>query len=213
MTVLWSLGTAYVIYFVGTASPGPANIAIIQNALSYGRPGGVATALGVVTGSVMWGLVSAFGLGAVLSQWPDFIQIMSFFGGCYLMWLAWRALRTATNGAQHAAKNAEDSEAVPLKRLFVYGLGLHLTNPKAMFVWMSIIALGLPIDTEGLFLPLMIVAGCGLLGVFVFCSYAFVFSTSKLMAGYLRAARPINLFIAAIFGLAALSLLYRTFSL
>ena len=58
MDIVSSLGMAYATYFVGTLSPGPANLAIISTSLSYGRSAGVATALGVVAGSVMWGLIS-----------------------------------------------------------------------------------------------------------------------------------------------------------
>lgn len=208
--MLSSLGIAYLTYVVGTASPGPANLAIIRDALRYGRMGGMATALGVVVGSVMWGLVSALGLGALISKWPDLLNIMSVLGGCYLLWLAWRSLKAAIKNDQASLGDQETIKTVRYRKQFFSGLGLHLTNPKAMFVWMSIIALGLPSDTKGLLLPLLIVAGCGILGILVFCSYAFVFSIPAMMQGYIRATRPINAVIVVLFSAAGLSLLNRS---
>lgn len=67
MEVATSLGIAYITYFIGTLSPGPANLIIISTALSYRRAAAVTIATGVITGSLMWGFISAFGLGTLLS--------------------------------------------------------------------------------------------------------------------------------------------------
>lgn len=206
MDIVSSLGIAYATYFVGTLSPGPANLAIISTSLSYGRSAGVATALGVVTGSVMWGLISAFGLGALLTTWPNLLHALSLFGAFYLCFLAWGAFRKAISGT--LPKLSREKKAK--KKLFLYGIALHLTNPKAMFVWMSIIALGLPKGAEEHLLPLLIVAGCGVIGVFVFGGYALVFSHEKMAKLYIHASRVINALIATLFLLAGASLFYRS---
>ena len=210
MTMLSSLCVAYATYVIGTASPGPANLAITNNALRYGRSGGMATALGVVTGSVTWGLVSALGLGAALAAWPNLLHALSLLGGCYLLWLAWASARTVLKGNRPELGVGQEAVSSQWRGQFLYGLGLHLINPKAMFVWMSIIALGLPADAEGLMPPLLVVVGCAVLGILVFCSYAFVFSIPVMIQIYFRASRAINLLIGALFGAAGLSLLYRS---
>jgi threonine/homoserine/homoserine lactone efflux protein len=210
MEIASSLGVAYVTYFVGTSSPGPANLAIISASLSHGRPAGVATALGVVTGSVMWGLISAFGLGTLLSTWPDLLNALSLFGGFYLCFVAWGAFRKAILGTAPELSREAKADSEAQKKFFLYGIALHLTNPKAMFVWMSIIALGLPKGTGEHLLPLLIVAGCGVIGMFVFGGYAIVFSHEKMAKLYIRASRVINSLIAALFLVAGLSLFYRS---
>lgn len=50
MEILSSLSLAYGVYFLGTAGPGPANLAIIGTALHYGRTAAFTMALGVITG-------------------------------------------------------------------------------------------------------------------------------------------------------------------
>ena len=210
MEIITSLAIAYLTYFIGTASPGPANLAIIRMALQHGRPAGVATALGVIAGSLMWGLVSAFGLGTLLAAWPALLNALSLFGGVYLCFLAWGALRSALFGAIPELSRTPTLNAKAQQRYFLYGLALHLTNPKAMFVWMSIIALGLPEGNADPLMPPLIVVGCGVIGVFVFGTYALVFSNEMIAKLYFRASRVINLLIAVLFGLAGLSLLYRS---
>ncbi len=210
MEIVSSLGVAYATYLVGILSPGPANLAIISTSLSHGRSAGVATAIGVVSGSVIWGVTSAFGLGALLARWPALINALSLFGGFYLCFLAWGAARKAISGAAPQLSRDAKTDSTAKKKFFFYGIALHLTNPKAMFVWMSIIALGLPKDTEEFLIPLLIVAGCAVIGVCVFVGYALVFSNEKMAKLYIRASRPINSLIAALFLVAGLGLFYRS---
>ena len=210
MEILSGLFVAYGVYFVGTSGPGPANLAIISTALRYGRPAGVSIALGVITGSITWGIVSALGLGAVLSAWPVLLNAMSLFGGLYLCWLAYSALQKARSGTTGKVSSHNKLDTKGQQKHFLYGLGLHLTNPKAIFVWTSTIALGLDGSGGEGFMPLLIVVSCGLLGIMIFLTYAVVFSNPALTKAYLSASRAINLAVAALFGAAGLTLLYQS---
>lgn len=211
MEIATSLSIAYITYFVGTSSPGPANLAIISTALSYGRAAAVATALGVVTGSLIWGFISAFGLGALLSTWPILLNALTLLGGFYLCFLAWGAFQKfLLKRSPKLSPDTKIDSTTQKKKYFFYGLALHLTNPKAMFVWMSIIALGLSGDAEGISLPLLIVMGCGVIGIFVFGGYALLFSNEKIVRMYIRASRIVNFLISLSFFAAGLNLLYRS---
>ena len=210
MDIIPNLDVAYITYVVGTASPGPANLTIMATALQHGRLAGLVTALGVITGSVMWGLVSAFGLGAALLAWPVLLNSLSLVGGLYLCWLGWRALRAARSNTSLKLTAAVRATSKERLGYYLYGLGLHLTNPKAMFVWMSVIALGLPTDNRERLLPFLIVGGCAAMGIIIFGAYAVVFSNPTAIKAYSRSSRAINLLIAAIFCAAGLSLLYRS---
>lgn len=68
-----------------------------------------------------------------------------------------------------------------------------------MSVWMSIIALGLSEDAEGISLPLLIVIGCGLIGILVFGGHALIFSNEKIVKIYIRSSRIISFLIALLF--------------
>ena len=48
---------AYTAYFVGAASPGPSNLAIMSIAANHGRKAALAFAFGVISGSMFWATV------------------------------------------------------------------------------------------------------------------------------------------------------------
>jgi threonine/homoserine/homoserine lactone efflux protein len=86
------------------------------------------------------------------------------------------------------------------------GLALHLTNPKAIFVWLSFVSLALP-PGAGQLDALAVVGRCGLISTSVFGAYALLFSTGAARRGYQAAERPINALLAGLFGLAGLRML------
>ena len=78
---------AYTAYFVGTASPGPSNLAIMSVAANHGRKAALAFALGVISGSMFWATVAALGVSAALLAWSKLLVAIKLFGGVYLLWL------------------------------------------------------------------------------------------------------------------------------
>jgi threonine/homoserine/homoserine lactone efflux protein len=83
---------------------------------------------------------------------------------------------------------------------------MHLTNPKAIFVWLSIVALALPASAHRSD-ALLIVAGCIPIGLAVFCSYALIFSTMPARRAYLRTRRWFDGSLAVLFGYAGIRML------
>lgn len=219
MEILPHLLVAYTTYLVGTISPGPANIAIMCTAMESGRRAGLAMAFGVISGSISWGILAALGFGAVLESYAPAAVALKVAGGGYLLWLATRAIRTAraqpptisqaTMNPATAPSGAGGDAGAQKKAAAHYlrGFGIHMTNPKAVFVWLAIISLGIPPEAPTL-VALLIVAGCALLGVFVFTVYALAFSTASAVKGYARLRAPINSVAAILFGGAGLKLIY-----
>lgn len=193
---------AYTAYFVGVASPGPSNLAIMSIAAHHGRKAALAFALGVISGSMFWATVATAGISAALIAWSQFIVAVKVFGGVYLLWLAFKSARTAL--AAQPAATPRDAQAEPLKRLYTKGALLHLTNPKAILVWVSIVALssnhvGPARDA--------VVPGCAVIGMVVFSTYALVFSTATARAAYVRTRRVLEGCLAVVFGVAGIRLL------
>lgn len=201
------LALAYTTYLVGTISPGPANLAIMSVSMESGRAAGLATASGVIAGSLIWGIIAGLGLGAILQTYATALSILKIVGGLYLLWLAFRAFRTALapDGAIVPQTGGEARRRGP-RALFLRGFAIHMTNPKALLVWMAIITLGLPADAPPE-LAALIVAGCAFLGVLVFGTFAVVFSSAAMVKLYLRLRRWINAVFGLFFGVAGLRLL------
>lgn len=199
-----ALLVALTAYTVGVASPGPSNMAIMAAAMSQGRRHAMALAAGVVCGSLAWGLAAALGLSALMRTYSWTLVALKLLGGVYLLYLSIKAARAAL-AAQPPVLTARDGGA-PLWRSFTGGLGMHLTNPKAIFVWLSIVALALP-DGAGRDHALHVVGSCGVMGAVVFFGYALAFSTATARAVYARMHRWFNATLSVVFALAGIRLL------
>jgi threonine/homoserine/homoserine lactone efflux protein len=198
---------AYSAYLVGVASPGPSVLAVMGTAMAQGRTRALALAAGVVAGSQIWGLSAAFGMAAVMQRYSNALQAVKAAGGMYLLWLAWQAARRAIRpAAANTPRAGVDAGAGGYARTCARGLALHLTNPKAIFVWLSFVSLALP-PGAGQLDALAVVGRCGLISTSVFVAYALLFSTGAARRGYRAAERPINALLAGLFGLAGLRML------
>jgi threonine efflux protein len=195
---------AYTAYFIGTASPGPSNLAIISLAMGSGRKAAFAFALGVMSGSFSWALLASLGLSAVLATYSQLLVAVRVVGGLYLLWLAWKSARSALTPQMplaHTTRTPDSSQ-----RLYVRGLLLHLTNPKAILVWLSIVSLAVP-ATGGTSHTAPVVLGCMGIGVFVFSSYAVLFSTGTARRAYGSIRRWLDGSLAVVFSVAGVKLL------
>lgn len=193
---------AYSVYVVGTASPGPSNLAVMATAMNSGRRPALVFALGVVSGSTFWGLLAAFGLSAVLATYSNALVAMKILGGIYLLWLAARSARSAWS-TKASLTPAPYSAKASHYRTYLRGATMHLTNPKAIFVWLSIVSLALPPGAQAKD-AMLVVLGCAMLGTLVFCGYAFAFSTAAARRVYQSMRRWFDGTLAIVFGYAGI---------
>ena len=202
----WSdLVLVYGAYVLATASLGPANMAIMAVAMAEGRLRGLALAAGVITGSIFWGIVAAGGLSAVLASVGWALWTLKVAGGLYLIWLSWKAGRSAMRPNTSPMATAKVGCGT-IWRSYRLGLLIHLTNPKAVFAWAAIITLGLRPDASAGQVVIML-GGCAVLGTVVFAGYALLFSTPVMSRMYQRARRGIEATFALFFAAAGLRLL------
>jgi threonine efflux protein len=196
---------AWSAYFVGTASPGPSNLAIMSIASHSGRRAAFAFAAGVMSGSFFWAMLAALGLSAALTAYSGFLVAVKLCGGVYLLWLAFKSGRSAWKPPVRGT-SAGGSATESAKRLYTRGALLHLTNPKAILVWMSVAALGSSAG-QGTMHMLAVVAGCLCIGVCVFGGYAALFSMASARRIYARIQRYFDAGLALVFGAAGIRLL------
>jgi threonine efflux protein len=200
-----NVALAYSAYALGTASPGPSNLSVMATAVHFGRRPAMIFALGVVSGSTVWGLLAAFGLSTILTQYSQALVAMKILGGIYLLWLAIKSARSALRPNEVFAEPMGEVKRSAMG-LYLQGVAMHLSNPKAIFVWLSIVALALPAGAQRSE-ALLIVAGCIPIGLTVFCGYALVFSTTSARRIYIRARRWFDGALAILFGYAGIRMM------
>lgn len=189
--------------FLAAGSPGPATLAIAGTSMSSGRRSGLALASGVTTGSFIWSVSAAFGLGAVMAANVWIFELVRYVGAGYLMWLAFKSARAAWQGTRLSTKPLPQTTP---RKAYAKGLALHLTNPKAVLFFGALYAIGIPPDTPPSGLITVILA-VGLQSLIMFHLYAVISSSAAMTASYTHAKRWFDGFFALAFGAIALRVL------
>lgn len=189
--------------FLAAGSPGPATLAIAGTSMASGRRSGLALASGVTTGSFIWSVSAAFGLGALMAANAWVFEVIRYVGAAYLMWLAVKAGRSAWTGN---AVEAKPLAVTTPRRAFAKGLALHLTNPKAVLFFGALYAIGVPPGTAPTALIVVILA-VGFQSMVMFHLYAVIFSSKTMSAAYTAAKRWFEGFFALAFGAIAFKVL------
>jgi threonine/homoserine/homoserine lactone efflux protein len=91
VAILSILGTL----LIGAISPGPSFVLVARTAVAASRRDGLAAALGMGVGGVVFGGLALLGLSAVLTQVPWLYAGFKLLGGLYLAYLAVRLWRGA----------------------------------------------------------------------------------------------------------------------
>lgn len=198
------IALAYGAFSLGMFSPGPNILAVIGTAMAVNRRAGVALALGISVGSFIWATMTAIGLSALVSAYASILTIIKVTGGLYLLWLSFKAFRSAASN-KPLADLAEVSPRPPLA-FFLRGLAVQMTNPKAALTWIAIMSLGLDHSAPASS-ALAIVLGTTVLSVAGYVAYALAFSTKRVVAAYSRARRWIDAALGVFFGFAGAKLL------
>jgi threonine/homoserine/homoserine lactone efflux protein len=189
--------------FLASTSPGPATLTIAGTSMASGRKAGLAVASGVTSGSFIWSVSAAFGLGAVMLAHSWLFEIVRYFGAGYLLWLAIKAARSAWMGTR---LKTPDLPVTTPARAYAKGLALHLTNPKAILFFGALYSIGIPPDTgwQGL---LIVIMSVGIQSLIMFHLYAIIFSSAPMTAAYARMKRGFETVFAMAFGAGAVSIL------
>ena len=117
-----------VLGFTIAAAVGPISLLCIRRTLAEGRLVGFVSGIGVATADATYGAIAAFGLTAVTDLLVDWRRALGVVGGLFLLWLAWRTLRSMPGETAHDAGNGR--RGLPAAYLSI--LGLTLTNPMTI---------------------------------------------------------------------------------
>jgi threonine efflux protein len=178
-------------------SPGPNMMAVAGAALKQGRGPALLVVAGIASGTVVWCVGTAFGLGTLFRLVPELLTVLTFLGAAYLFWLAARSIRSAWQGRSTSfAANTENLTAWGAWRR---GLTVVLLNPKAALMWSAIstflFGAGAPM-TAVLILGPMVAASA----LLIYGGYGLLFSSRLAGAFYQRFSRAIELVFGAAFG-------------
>ncbi|MEN3111891.1 LysE family translocator [Uliginosibacterium paludis] len=143
---------------LGAMSPGPSFVMVAQTSLALSRRDGLAAALGMGAGGVLFSSAALLGLLALLAAVPLLHIALKVLGGAYLLYLGYRIWRSAH---QPLVLGDTSLQGQPTRvwRSFALGLSTQVSNPKTAVVYASVFASLLPVEAPPLVLivlPIMI---------------------------------------------------------
>ena len=143
------------------AIPGPAVLYVVGRSIDQGRTAGLASVLGITTGTIVHITAATVGLSSLVLASKVAFDAVRYVGAAYLVLLGIRRLLTRT---QEEAAGVRPPRT--LRRLYSQGLVVNLLNPKTIVfifafipqfvdvgaghVWLQILLLGLTFAGLGL---------------------------------------------------------------
>lgn len=106
-------------------------LTVCARSASFGFLHGAATALGVVTGDIVFILIAILGLVAIAETVEIVPVLLHYLGAAYLIWLGVRTLRS---GAVSGSTGTQTSSSITAS--FMAGLLLTLADQKAIFFYL-----------------------------------------------------------------------------
>lgn len=194
---------------IGAMSPGPSFVMVLRTSIAMSRRAGIAAALGMGLGGVIFGALALFGLQAFIATVGWLYPALKITGGVYLLYLGSRIWRGADQTLRVSTPKAIQLEKTA--KAFWQALATQLSNPKAAVVYGSIFAALLPAHpapwTFAVLLPLVFIIETGWYAI-----VAVTFSSTTPRTIYMRAKSWIDRTAGAVIGLLGAKLVYNTVS-
>jgi threonine/homoserine/homoserine lactone efflux protein len=152
------LASVFAIFIPALILPGPDFIAVVRSSMTRGTTAGLLTTLGVSTGLGIYATLGLLGLSTVLIKFEWLAWSIRVAGGAYLIYLGVRLLLAKPESMEIAGGGSGRQ-----RNAFLFGLGVTLTNPKAIVLFASVFATSVTASTPGWLMGLMValVVACG----------------------------------------------------
>lgn len=119
-------------------SPGATTAVVLRNSIGGGARSGLYTALGANSGSVCYGLLTAFGFALALQRWPSVWLVLRWTGVAYLTWLALQSLR-GVFGTRATSGALPDDHRLSGWRSFTSGYLTNVLNPSLAAFYLIVV--------------------------------------------------------------------------
>lgn len=112
-------------------TPGADMMFAFAQGLSGGRAAAVAASAGIAMGAVVNAGLAGLGLGALVAAFPAAFGVIRWIGVAYLLWLAWRTIRTPLDPANR--------RPVRPSRAFRDGFVVNVSNPVVILFLLAFV--------------------------------------------------------------------------
>jgi len=190
---------------VGIA-PGPDNLFVLAQSATHGARAGFSVILGLCTGIALQTCLLVAGVSALIAASPTAFFVMQCLGAAYLLYLAYKSFQVRAGTVV-----AGESPELPAHKLYLRGIIMNMTNPKAVLFMLSFIPPAVKMDR-----PIHPSLQTAILGAEFIVATLIVFGTVAILAGAVKkfllnspkANRNLNWFSGVVFVLLAVALFF-----
>ena len=197
----------FIAALVVALAPGPDNLFVLAQSATHGARAGFSVICGLCTGICVQTALLIVGVSALIAASPVAFFVLQCCGAAYLLYLAYKSFQVRAG----VVKLDADAEAAGLlfRRLYLRGIIMNLTNPKAVLFALSFIPPAVDLKRDMSPALQMVVLGAE----FVVATMI-VFGTVAILAGAVKkfllnspkANRNLNWFSGCVFVLLAVAL-------
>ena len=215
----------FIAAIVVALAPGPDNLFVLAQSATHGAKAGFCIICGLCTGILVQTGLLVVGVSALIAASPVAFFVIQCLGAAYLVYLAYKSFQVrsgtvvldATAAERHpeprrgeeSSPEGPGSSSLSARRLYLRGIIMNLTNPKAILFALSFIPPAVKMDS-----PLSPSVQMLILGSEFVVATFIVFGTVALLAGAVKtfmlnspkANRNLNWFSGAVFLFMAVAL-------
>jgi threonine/homoserine/homoserine lactone efflux protein len=211
----------FVAAIVVALAPGPDNLFVLAQSATHGAKAGFCIICGLCTGIMVQTGLLVVGVSALIAASPVAFFVIQCLGAAYLVYLAYKSFQVRAGvvvSSEFGVRNSESgvrnseldkSQSLSARRLYLRGIIMNLTNPKAILFALSFIPPAVKMDS-----PLSPSVQMLILGSEFVVATFIVFGTVALLAGAVKkfmlnspkANRNLNWFSGAVFLFMAVAL-------
>lgn len=211
----------FIAAIVVALAPGPDNLFVLAQSATHGAKAGFCIICGLCTGILVQTGLLVVGVSALIAASPVAFFVIQCLGAAYLVYLAYKSFQVRAGvviSSEFGVRNSESgvrnseldkSQSLSARRLYLRGIIMNLTNPKAILFALSFIPPAVKMDS-----PLSPSVQMVILGSEFVVATFIVFGTVALLAGAVKkfmlnspkANRNLNWFSGAVFLFMAVAL-------
>lgn len=201
----------FIAAIVVALAPGPDNLFVLAQSATHGAKAGICIICGLCTGVCIQTGLLVVGVSALIAASPVAFFVIQCLGAAYLLFLAYKSfqVRAGTVELDAGGEAAQVSQSLSYRRLYLRGVIMNLTNPKAILFELSFIPPAVKMDS-----PLSPSLQMVILGAEFVVATFIVFGTIAFLAGAVKkfmlnspkANRNLNWFSGCVFVLLAVAL-------
>ena len=205
----------FIAALVVALAPGPDNLFVLAQSATHGARAGFSVICGLCTGICVQTVLLIVGVSALIAASPIAFFVLQCCGAAYLLYLAYKSFQVRAGVVKLDAGDAGEMRAgmegagLSFRRLYLRGIIMNLTNPKAVLFSLSFIPPAVDMSRDMSPSLQMVVLGAEFVTAtfIVFGSIALLAgAVKKFMLNSPKANRNLNWFSGCVFVALAIAL-------